>query len=209
MKRASCSACGKLTPRKALRSDGLSQCERALLTVLVQRAPQPTTGEQLAVLAGYSPSSSTPQEAARALRTEGYATLDGFELRVTDAGVRLVGGVAPMPCGAELVELWCSKLGGCSAKILRALVAAYPLEKEELDLAAAIGHSPTSSTFAESLRNLRRLLLITQRIEHGLSVPGKRTTDRFYRTTTDLASYAQPIETMLLREGSPGSGRFA
>jgi len=149
---------------KAPRTKGdakLGRCERALLVVLAQRKGERTTDVQLAVLSGYSRSSSSFANALGVLRSAGLARGSRGDLHVTDAGQKEAGEVPPMPQKRALMEAWCTKLGRAEAAMLRAICHAVGgLTKEQL--AERTGYSLASSSFANAIGKLRGLDLVSK-----------------------------------------------
>lgn len=146
------------------RTDGgkdLSACERAILAAASTRYPKPSSKSQLAVISGYSVTSSSYQNALSSLRTQGLISGYGDAIELTGAGLTL----AP-PAGAQdgdsVRALWLGKLGGCERKILEWLIEHYPMDFHKDAIAEATGYSVTSSSFQNSMSKLRTLELITR-----------------------------------------------
>jgi uncharacterized protein DUF87 len=161
-------------PPRLLRVDSppdqkLGRCERELLKVLVQRAPRTTSRPQLAILSGYSSSSSSFANALGTLRSSGFAQNTGADAIVaTDDGIRWAGPVPAIPRDqAGRVAHWKSRLGKCEASVLGVLVEVYPDALSRERLAEKAGYSPTSSSFANALGRLRTLELL-ERMQRGL-----------------------------------------
>jgi uncharacterized protein len=136
---------------------------RRMLIALAQR-PQGLTNQQLGVRAGVSSRSGTFSTYLGRARSQGW--IDGRgTVRITDAGLAALGHYDPLPEGAELAAYWIAELGGGAARMLRALVDAYPnaLTNEQLGQAAQISH--VSGTFSTYLGRLRALELVTGRGE--------------------------------------------
>jgi hypothetical protein len=142
----------------------LGKAERAILTVLAQhRAGR--TKVQIAILAGYSASSSTFENALGALRSAGFATKGGELTQITPAGLEALGSWEPLPSGQALVDHWLGRLGKAERTILAACVDCHPgaLTKEELG--QVTGYSTDSSTFQNALGKLRTLELVNRGAE--------------------------------------------
>lgn len=137
---------------------GLDRCARAVLAVVAQRAPAPTTANQAAILSGYSVTSSGFANAVSKLRTSGFIEGGRDALRITPPGSEVAGHPGPLPSGQALVDYWKGKLGRCEREILQVLVdAGGALSKPEI--ADRSGYSQTSSGFANALSKLRTLEL--------------------------------------------------
>ena len=138
----------------------LSKCERALLVVLVQRDPKPTTAAQLGILAGYSASSSTFANSLGRLRTLGYARGPRKTIHVTGQGVSAAGNVPPLPRGRELLAHVRAQLAGCPARMLDVFADHVGSDVPKERLAELADYSPDSSTFANGVGRLRTLELV-------------------------------------------------
>jgi Intein splicing domain len=143
-------------------SDGevrLGRCERALLVAFAQRHPAPSSASQVAILSGYSLTSSGFQNALSALRKA--ALIEGYgSMAITSEGLAAAGEVPTMPTGMERVAFWQNKLGRCEAAILGVLAKAYPNPIDRSALAHMAGYSETSSGFQNALSTLRTLEFI-------------------------------------------------
>lgn len=137
----------------------LDRCARALLSVLAFRGARGATQSQLAILSGYSRTSSGFANALGTLRTSGLSAGRGDENTITDAGMIEVGDEYDKPChGKELLNLWLGKLDKAERTILQALVDHRDgLSKD--DLSEVTGYSTTSSGFANACGKLRTLEL--------------------------------------------------
>lgn len=134
---------------------GLSPCERAILTVLVQHGAR--TAHQIAILAGYSESGSF-SGALTDLRAEGLIER-GTPVHITAAGRQIVGPVSSLPQSPDaLLAYWAGELEPCAAKILYALRRG-PLTSAEA--AERTGYSESGS-FNGALTKLRALGLIVR-----------------------------------------------
>jgi uncharacterized protein len=136
---------------------------RRMLIALAQR-PHGLTNQQIGVRAGVSSRSGTFSTYLGRARSQGW--IDGRgTVRITDAGLAALGHYDPLPEGAELAAYWIGELGGGAARMLRALVDAYPnaMTNEQLGQAAQISH--VSGTFSTYLGRLRALELVTGRGE--------------------------------------------
>jgi hypothetical protein len=137
----------------------LGKCERAILSVLAQRAGVSTNKAQLSILSGYSISSSGFANALSSLRTKKYMT-GSDTLSITNEGITAVGSFDFMPTGPALVAYWSSKIGKAEAAILKVLIDHFPQHLSKKEIADKSGYSITSSGFANALSTLRTLQLI-------------------------------------------------
>lgn len=105
--------------------------------------------DQLTVLTGYK-RSSRDAYIARLLQ-KGYIVVSGQTLRATDLGMAAVPpDFEPLPTGPKLQNYWLSRLPIGEAKILRALIDAYPayMPKSELDDATGFKRSSRDAYLA-------------------------------------------------------------
>lgn len=130
----------------------LQKAPRILLTVLAQNAPRRLSLKQIAVMAGYSPKSSTVFNSFGALRTKGYIEGGNASMAITPDGKMALGPVHALATGAQLAEAWYGKLKKAEHALLRVIVDRYP------DRLA--GYSNTSSSVFNALGKLRSLCLI-------------------------------------------------
>jgi hypothetical protein len=137
---------------------GLSKSDRAVLAALAERYPRPMSDAQISIVTRYRRSGGFRGTLAR-LRAAGLIEGAGHANVLTAEGRRAAGDVAPLPKGAELLELWCSRLGECASIVLQALVSAYPAEIPLGALAERTGYRP-SGGFRGALAKLRRLELV-------------------------------------------------
>jgi uncharacterized protein DUF87 len=143
----------------------MGRCERAILTALIQRGR--ATVQQVAILSGYSRTSSGFQNALGALRSAAFieGRGAGAELRATPAGEQALGErVRPLPRGRALLEHWMGlpMMGKCERALLQVLSQATGGASKER-LAAAAQYSVTSSGFQNALGKLRTLELVRGR----------------------------------------------
>jgi DNA-binding MarR family transcriptional regulator len=110
---------------------GLRGGERKVLEALIQH-PDGLSRAQLTVLTGYKRSSRDTY--IQRLAARGYAGTDAIRVFATDAGRQAMPDARALPTGTELQEYWLARLGAGEAKILRALLDAYPdlVTKEQL-----------------------------------------------------------------------------
>lgn len=152
--------------RPGFQSDGsfvyeLATQEKAVLGVLAQY-PSGRSKQQIAMLAGYSPTSGAFGQALANLRKmeliEGGSTL----FTITERGRAEVGNdYDPLPSGEALREYWIGKRPSQEGKILRALIDAYPSTLSKAEIAERVGYRVTSGAFGQALANLRKLDIIT------------------------------------------------
>lgn len=148
-------------PRAAQPVDGdLGKCARVLLTVLVQFHPKGCTRNRLALVSGYSVTSSTFSNGLSELRVRTLMFNAGEALHPSPGGVELIGdNYERLPEGDEAVRHWINKLEKCPSALLSAVhLAGGRMTKQELS--DATQYSVTSSTFSNGLSTLRVMGLI-------------------------------------------------
>ncbi len=137
-----------------------NKCERALLVAIVRRHPASSTVAQVAILSGYSATSSSVGNALGALRSSGLVEGGRAALRATEAGVLAAGVVERLLSGPRLLEQSLQKLDKCERALLNVLANAYPERVPKDVLAERSGYSVTSSSMGNALGKLRALELV-------------------------------------------------
>lgn len=130
----------------------LGKCERALLGFLARRIDRSYSKTQVAVMSGYSQSSSGFANAVSALCTKGLVKRVGQDLQAMDAALSLVPEETVEPLS---ISDWAGKLGKCERSIFELLEeTGGSTEWEKEELATQAGYSVTSSGFANALSKL-------------------------------------------------------
>jgi len=142
-------------------SNGLSKCERAILTALAQY-PQGRNRSQVALLSGYSKNSGSFANSLSSLRTSSFIEGSGDNLRITGSGEAILGNYTPLPTGDQLFDYWTQRVGKCEREILEVLKGTYPngINRNEIAANTTSNYSVTSGSFANSLSYLRTMDLI-------------------------------------------------
>lgn len=138
---------------------------RRILIALAQY-PQGRSSRQVGILAGLSSKSGSFNTYLSKGRSSGWIDGERSLLRITDAGLAVLGEFDPLPQGQELLDYWIAELGDSgAARILRVLAKHYPraLSKEAVGEAAELSHS--SGSFNTYLSKLRTLELVEGRGE--------------------------------------------
>lgn len=140
----------------------LPKAERMLLKSLAQSARRLSI-KQAAVLAEYSPKSSTVFNALGKLRSLGLIEGKNMSMAPTEEGdavaVALFGDVKP-PRGSALAQTWESRLPKAERSLLRVILDAYPGALTKAEAARRAYYSGASSTVYNALGKLRSLCLI-------------------------------------------------
>jgi hypothetical protein len=153
---------GPTTPAQAEGATGetkLGRCEMAILSALAIRFPHQLTHDQVAILSGYSGSSSGFQNALGKLRSGRLIVTSGGLNALTLEGKELVSDVTVPATPQALYDHWCGKLGKCERALLSTLVRMYPTALTKDVLAQDSGYSASSSGFQNALGKLRTLTL--------------------------------------------------
>ena len=145
--------------RHAKSTENLSKPQRAVLTALAQRQPEPSSKAQISLLSGYSIKSSSFANTLGALRSVGLMDGIGNALHITTAGLSELGSYDEPPTGRALIDWWAAKLRKAERGVLQVLVDAYPATCSKAEISEASGYSATSSSFANAIGKLRTLKL--------------------------------------------------
>jgi hypothetical protein len=116
---------------------------------------------QVALFTGSSPSSSTYANNLGALRSKGLIDYPNGGAELTEAGRELAPREGAPTSTAELHAIVLGMVTGPQRAILDVLFQVYPAAQTKEDLAAALGVSATSSTFANNLGALRTMGALT------------------------------------------------
>jgi len=135
-----------------------------ILEAIASLHPDPLTRAQVSTLSGFSPRSGTFANYLSTLRTNGLIEDEAGSLRLSEAGLALVGD-APTgtPTTDQLYALWAGRLTGSSKVMLQLLIDAYPNGFSREEVAERAGQSARSGTFANYLSKLRANKLIEKR----------------------------------------------
>ena len=136
---------------------------RAVLSVLARHGE--CNMGKLALLAGYSPKSSTMRNILSSCRNaEEGPYIDGSgkgPFTLTKAGDEALGTVDPLPSGKERIQWWADKLGtGVPRRVFDVLVRIYPADYSRDAIAEAAGCSANSSTLRNAFSKLRTMGLM-------------------------------------------------
>lgn len=140
-----------------------SKCAAAILSALMQFS-KPLSKNRVALLSGYSVTSSTFSNGLSECRVNGCIEGSGDNLTATEKARQLGLNYTELPTGDRLREYWINKVGAssCPGKLLATLIQFYPDKMSKTSLAEHAGFSETSSTFSNALSTLRTLELITR-----------------------------------------------
>jgi len=136
----------------------LSKGARVVLTAIAEQGSYGTTREQLTVLTGYKRSSrdtyvSQLRQAGHVLEAEGG---DRF-IASTKGRAALGSDFRPLPKGEQLVAVWRERLSGGELLVFDAVLAHWPLSREQLDERTGYKRS-SRDTYLSRLR-LRALIV--------------------------------------------------
>jgi hypothetical protein len=127
------------------------------LAWLLAAGIEPANRVQIALLSGYSPTSSTFSNYLSALRTAALIDYAGGGVKLTLEGERAADAPAHRLTAADLHAGLANKLGPARWSILNRIITAYPAAISREDVARDTRYSPTSSTFANYISALRSL----------------------------------------------------
>ena len=156
----------RIAPRKPTTDNGRSSADlgegglRRMLIALAQRR-QGLSAKQLGVRAGLSSSSGTFGVYLGKGRSSGWIEGNRDHLRITDAGLKALGGYEPLPEGRELLEYWLRELGQSGAARMLEVLSRTRRAMTADELGGHAGLAADSGTFGVYLGKLRTLELIT------------------------------------------------
>lgn len=152
----------KREPRTPGANGSLGGGMRRMMIAIAQRPG--IDHRQLGLRARLSSRSGTFSTYLAKLRGNGWLDdQNGFTL--TEAGLKSLGRYIPLPTGNELAQHWMHEVGGGAARMLEALIAAYPSPLSHEELGDKANLSPASGTFSTYLSRLRGLELVEGRGE--------------------------------------------
>lgn len=121
----------------------------------------PANRTQVAFLSGYTPNSGGFNNYLGALRSAGLIDYPAVgKVTLTDAGRSIAAAPDTPPTTEDLHAALFGKLGGSRARVLRALIDAYPGHLSREEVAERSGFQPNSGGFNNYLGSLRSLRLI-------------------------------------------------
>ncbi len=138
----------------------LGKCAQAILRALAWREPGAITRTQVATLSGYSQNSSGFANALSTLHASSLIRKEMDRISLSELG----RAVAPRDPPPPPLEMWCGRLAGKQALMLRKLVVAGAEGVLRDALAEQVDLSPTSSGYANYLSGLHANGLV---VKHG------------------------------------------
>lgn len=142
---------------------GFRKGARRMLESLGRMAPLHLTRAQWGTVAKMTPTSGTFSTYLGELRRAGLIEEDAAGFTLTDAGFDYLGGRPAPMTAAELQQHYLSILRAGAARMLTAVMQAYPSGLTREEISAAAGVTASSGTFSTYLGELRRNGLIEQR----------------------------------------------
>lgn len=141
----------------------LSKSERRMLIAIVQRPEQRATKQQIAIVSGYSSKSGSFNNNLSHMSSMGLISRGNGFIQATEAGVNAVGNYEPLSEDPqELLEFWCSKVGGSAGRMLRVIAEAHPEAITKEELGEKTGYSTTSGSFNNNLSKMSSTGLIVR-----------------------------------------------
>ena len=145
---------------EGLDGEALTAVHRRILEALrlfeALGVPEPEKAN-VAVWAGYRPTSGSFSSHLATMKRAGWVTYPGGRLALTAAGRAAVPAPEAPATTNALHAAWLTKLSEPQGKLLRALLDAYPAAVEKDALAGATGYSAGSGSFSSHLAALRAL----------------------------------------------------
>lgn len=137
----------------------LGRCEEACLKAIAQRGKE-TSKVQVAVIAGYSPTSGSFSNAISKLRTCLLIEGNGA-FTITQAGTLYLGEYERLSEDpVEVLSFWIQKAGKCPGAILKFVCESHPSWVTKSQTAEITGYSVTSGSFSNGISKLHSLGLI-------------------------------------------------
>lgn len=147
----------------AVPAGGFRKGAQRMLESLGRMAPLHLTRAQWGTVAKIKPTSGTFSTYLGELRRAGLIEEDAEGFTLTDAGFDYLGGRPAPMTAAELQQYYLSMLRAGAARMLTAVMQAYPGGLTREEISAAAGVTASSGTFSTYLGELRRNGLIEQR----------------------------------------------
>lgn len=142
----------------------LGKCEKAILSVLAQRA-RPTSKIQVGILSGYVASSGSFSNSLGKLNSLGCIRKNGNNLEITPDGIDAIqkmGGYAQFPQETEAIQqYWLGWLPKAESLILKNLIDAFPEGLSKEQIMEKTGYS-NSGSFSNAIGKLNTLELIVK-----------------------------------------------
>lgn len=141
--------------------EGPTKYARHLLQTLANRQPMRPTRTQIAILSARSTKSSAFDVAMAEIGRMGWAVEDRGQFAITEAGLAVVGGVAPAATSPEeLRRTWLNALESYERTLLEVLIREFPNGMTKPEIAQATGRSLTSSAFDVAISTLKKNHLV-------------------------------------------------
>lgn len=147
----------------AVPAGGFRKGAQRMLESLGRMAPLHLTRAQWGTVAKIKSTSGTFSTYLGELRRAGLVEEDAAGFTLTDAGFDYLGGRPAPMTAAELQQYYLSMLRAGAARMLTAVMQAYPGGLTREEISAAAGVTASSGTFSTYLGELRRNGLIEQR----------------------------------------------
>lgn len=145
-------------------SSGLTGPQQRILDALAWWAAfgiEQPSNEQVAFVAGYSPTSTGYTNPRGALKTPGLIEYPAAgRVRMTSAGAERANAPDAPPTRDEMHRRIFGKLNGPQERILRPCVEAWPRSLTNAEVAGKAGYSPTSTGYTNPRGSLKMLSLI-------------------------------------------------
>lgn len=145
----------------------LGRCEESCLKALAQRGKL-SSKIQIAIIAGYSPTSGSFSNAISKLKTTGMINGNGSGLEITQSGINYLGTFERIADDPEtILNFWINKVGKCTGAILKFACENHPSWVTKISVAESTRYSVTSGSFSNGISKLNSLGLI-ERGQEGM-----------------------------------------
>ncbi len=132
-----------------------------ILAVLAARQPMVFTKAQLATLARLSARGGAYIRYLSLLKSKGFITIDGHQIRLTHQGLQEAGKTPEQPKTSEkVIEMWQNNLSGGARRIFDVLTELYPQPVTREEISHKTGLTSRGGAFGRYLSMLRNNGLI-------------------------------------------------
>lgn len=135
-----------------------------MLKAAAQFYPKSITREQMAAWTQFSVNGGTFNTYFNELKKNGWISVSGDDVTITDDGLDAAGPVDPLPTDSNtLIETWASKFRDGAAKMLRFIASRYPEWVSDEEIGQNTGFAPTGGTYSTYRGELVRNKLVEKK----------------------------------------------
>jgi hypothetical protein len=139
--------------------NSLNKCMHAILSVLKTHAREMSLKE-ISILTGYKITSGAFAQSVANLIKLNYAERNNKKLSITSDGDEVVGEVAKLPTGFDLLQYWKGQLSSAHGSILQVIFDRREEVTTVEEIIETTGYSRTSGAFAQALADIKKLQLV-------------------------------------------------